>query len=59
LASEEHKFFTGELKDKMKDYMVLGIVAGTFTGLANAVQKQIMGSISPSAYVLSSLPAFD
>jgi hypothetical protein len=35
----------------MKDYAVLGLVAGSFTGLANAAQKEILGTVSPGAYV--------
>jgi hypothetical protein len=53
LSSDEHKFFNAELKDKMKDYAVLGVVAGSFTGIANGIQKEILGSVSPGAYVLS------
>jgi hypothetical protein len=37
----------------MKDYAVLGVVAGSFTGIANGIQKEILGSVSPGAYVLS------
>ena len=45
------KFFNTELIRKMKEYMVLGTVAGIFTGIANGVQKQISGTVSPGAYV--------
>jgi hypothetical protein len=45
----ESKFFTDELKIKMKDYAVLGLVAGVFTGAASAFQKEIQGTLSPGA----------
>jgi hypothetical protein len=51
------KFFTDELKGRMKDYLVLGTVYGIYTGTMNAIQKEIQGTISPGAYVpISSLP---
>jgi hypothetical protein len=48
---EANKFFNEELNRKMKEYLVLGMVAGAFSGVANAIQKQIMGTVSPGAYV--------
>jgi len=48
---EAAKFFNKELTRKMKEYLVLGFVAGAFTGVTNAIQKQIMGTVSPGAYV--------
>jgi hypothetical protein len=50
-APDVDKFFTEELKQKMKDYAVLGTVAGVSTGLINGIQKEIMGTVSPGAYV--------
>lgn len=48
---ESRKFFSAELNRKMKEYLVLGAIAGVFTGIANGMQKQILGSVSPNAYV--------
>ena len=42
------KFFTNELKDKMKDYVVLGAVAGAFSGIATSAGKDIQGEVSPN-----------
>lgn len=49
--AEKNKFFNKELNRRMKEYLVLGTIAGLFTGLANGMQKEIMGSVSPNAYV--------
>ena len=56
--AEDKKFFNKELTRKMKEYLVLGAIAGVFTGIANGAQKEIFGTVSPHAYVftLSSLP---
>jgi len=43
------KFLTKELIRKMKEYLVLGTIAGIFTGVANGIQKQILGTVSPGA----------
>lgn len=51
LPPEASKYFTDELEQKVKDYAVLGIVAGVSTGLINGGQKEIMGTVSPGAYV--------
>jgi hypothetical protein len=53
---ENKKFFNKELTRKMKEYVVLGTIAGVFTGVANGMQKEIMGTVSPGAYVFTSLP---
>jgi hypothetical protein len=49
---EGKKFFNEELIRKMKEYLVLGTIAGIFTGVANGIQKEILGTVSPGAYVL-------
>jgi len=46
---ESKKFFNKELIRRMKEYLVLGAVAGLFTGVANGIQKQIAGTVSPGA----------
>ena len=48
---EKTKFFNKELTRRMKEYFVLGTVAGIFMGITNGIQKQIMGTLSPGAYV--------
>jgi hypothetical protein len=53
---EKKKFFNKELKRRMREYLVLGTVAGVFVGVANGLQKQIMGTVSPGAYVFTSPP---
>jgi hypothetical protein len=56
---DENKFFSKELIRKMKEYFILGSIAGTFIGVGNAIQKEDFGTVSPGAYVffyLSSLP---
>ena len=55
-GSEADKFFNDELKQKMKDYVILGTIAGVSIGLLNGVQKEIMGTISPGAYVSALFP---
>ena len=58
---ESNKFFNKELNRKLKEYLVLGSIAGVFTGVANGIQKEILGTVSPGAYVfispLLSLPS--
>jgi hypothetical protein len=54
---EKKKFFNKELTRRMKEYLVLGIVAGIFTGVTNGIQKQIIGTVSPGAYVFTSPPS--
>jgi len=51
--AEDGKFFNKELTRKMKEYLVLGAIAGVFTGIANGIQKQIFGTVSPGAYVFT------
>lgn len=53
---EDQKFFNKELNRKMKEYLVLGAIAGVFTGVANGIQKEILGTVSPGAYVLPLSP---
>ena len=48
---ESNKFFNKELNRKLKEYLVLGSIAGVFTGVANGIQKEILGTVSPGAYV--------
>jgi hypothetical protein len=50
------KFMTEEMIQKVKDYAVLGTVAGVSTGLINGMQKEIMGTVSPGAYVSALFP---
>ena len=49
---EGNKFFNKELNRKLKEYLVLGVIAGAFTGVASGIQKQILGTVSPGAYVI-------
>ena len=51
------KFFNKELIRRMKEYFVLGAVAGVFIGIANGAQKEIFGMVSPGAYVFTSPPS--
>jgi len=48
---ESTKFFNKELNRKLKEYLILGTIAGVVTGVANGIQKQILGTVSPGAYV--------
>jgi hypothetical protein len=48
---ENKKFFSKELNRKMNEYFILGTIAGVVTGIANGIQKQYLGTISPGAYV--------
>jgi hypothetical protein len=50
-VTDAEKYFSEEMIQKMKDYAVLGTVAGVSTGLINGMQKEIMGTVSPGAYV--------
>ena len=52
---EANKLFNDALKQKIKDYAVLGTVVGVSVGLVYGIQKEIMGTISPGVYV-SALP---
>ena len=54
---ESRKFFNQELNRKLKEYLILGTIAGIFTGVANGMQKQILGTVSPGAYVFTSPPS--
>ena len=49
--TDAEKFWSEEMIQKTKDYAVLGTVAGVSTGLINGMQKEIMGTVSPGAYV--------
>lgn len=49
---KENKFFSEELNRKLKEYLILGSIAGVFTGVANGIQKEVIGTVSPDAYVL-------
>ena len=49
---DEDRFFSEELKRKLKEYLILGSIAGVFTGVANGVQKEMMGTVSPGVYVI-------
>ncbi|KAN0113720.1 hypothetical protein V8E52_007373 [Russula decolorans] len=46
---DENKFFSKELIRKMKEYFILGSIAGTFIGVGNAIQKEDFGTVSPGA----------
>ena len=48
---ETKKFFNKVLIRKLKEYLILGTIAGAFIGVANGIQKQIAGTVSPDAYV--------
>lgn len=50
------KFFSPELIRRMKEYFILGGIAGVFMGIGNGIQKEIMGTVSPNAYVFSYIP---
>jgi hypothetical protein len=49
---DAEKFFSKELNRKLKEYLILGSIAGFVTGVANGIQKQILGTLSPGAYVI-------
>jgi len=46
---ESKKFFNKELNRKLKEYFILGTIAGIVTGVANGVQKQYLGTVAPGA----------
>ena len=48
----QDKFLNDEMTRKLKEYIILGAIAGSMTGIANAMQKEIIGTVSPNAYVL-------
>ena len=54
---EAKKFFNKELIRRMKEYFVLGGVAGIFVGISNGIQKEISGTVSPGACVFTSPPS--
>ena len=56
VVPEDDKFFSPELIRRMKEYFILGGVSGIFMGIGNGIQKQIMGTVSPGAYVFSYIP---
>jgi hypothetical protein len=45
------KFFSPELIRRMKEYFILGSIAGLFIGVGNGIQKEVMGTVAPGAYV--------
>jgi hypothetical protein len=45
------KFFNPELTRKMNEYFIMGTIAGLFIGVGNGIQKEVMGTVSPGAYV--------
>ncbi|KAF8493956.1 hypothetical protein F5888DRAFT_1720879 [Russula emetica] len=49
---EAKKFFNKELNRKLKEYVILGSIAGLFTGVTNGIQKEILGTVSPGASTL-------
>jgi hypothetical protein len=57
-GSKADKFFTDEMKQRMKDYAVYSTVAGVSMGIINGIQKEIMGAVSPGAYVSALFPPF-
>ena len=57
-APKAEKFFSEEMMQKIKDYSVLGTVAGISTGIITAAQKEIMGTVAPGAYVSALFPSF-
>jgi hypothetical protein len=54
---ETKKFFNKEMNRKLKEYLVLGSIAGIFVGISNGIQKEIVGTVSPGAYVFTSPPS--
>jgi hypothetical protein len=57
---EKDKFFSKELIRRMKEYLILGGIAGIFVGITNSAQKEIAGKLDNGAYVifhLSSIPS--
>jgi hypothetical protein len=54
---EAKKFFNEELNRRLKEYLILGSIAGLFTGVTNGIQKEILGTVSPGAYVFTSPPS--
>ena len=54
---EKNKFFNKELIRRMKEYFVLGAVSGVFMGIANGMQREIYGTVSPGAYVFFTSPS--
>jgi hypothetical protein len=55
-SPDAHKFFIEELKLKLRYYAIVGTVLGISTGVVNAVQKEIVGTVSPGAYVYPLFP---
>jgi hypothetical protein len=49
---DNDKFFSKELIRRMKEYLILGGIAGVFVGLANSAQKDIAGKLDNGAYVI-------
>lgn len=55
-APEAEKFFNKELMQKIKDYSILGSVAGIAGGVITSIQKEVMGVVTPGAYVSALFP---
>ena len=55
-APKADEFFNPELMGRIKDYSILGSIAGVASGLIASIQKQIVGTISPGAYVSALFP---
>jgi hypothetical protein len=55
-APKADEFFNKELMGKIKDYSILGTIAGVASGVISSIQKQIIGTISPGAYVSALFP---
>ena len=41
--------------EPLQEEIILGAISGVFSGVANGIQKEILGTVSPGAYVSSSL----
>jgi hypothetical protein len=54
--SESKKFFSKQLNRKLKKYLMLGTLGGVISGITTGVQDEIMGTLSPNAYVFTFLP---
>ena len=55
---EGEKFFNKKLNRKIKEYIVLGAISGVFSGIGSGIQMEIVGSVTPGAYVLFFSPPF-
>ena len=48
---DDKLFLNKVLRTKIYRYVILGTIAGTFSGVMYSVQKDLYGSIAPGAYV--------